>query len=73
MTNIKESFMSGIQFVVDNKGTKTAVIIDLSKYADIWEDFYDNLIARHRANEPRESLKTVERRLRRAGKLNARV
>lgn len=65
--------MSGIQFVVDNKGTKTAVIIDLRKCADIWEDFYDSLIARHRVNEPRESLKTVERRLRRAGKLNGRV
>ena len=68
--NIGEYFMSGIQFVVDNKGTKTAVIIDLSKFADVWEDFYDSLIARRRANEPRESLKSVKRRLRRAGKLN---
>ncbi len=62
--------MSGIQFIVNDKGTKTAVIIDLRKCGDIWEDFYDRLIARRRVNEPRESLKTVERHLRRAGKLN---
>lgn len=62
--------MSGIQFVVDEKGAKTAVIIDLSKCADIWEDFYDTLTAHQRADEPRESLDSVKKRLRRAGKLN---
>ena len=59
-----------IQFVVDDKGARTAVIIDLTKCADIWEDFYDTLIAHRRANEPRESLNSVKKRLRRAGKLN---
>jgi PHD/YefM family antitoxin component YafN of YafNO toxin-antitoxin module len=62
--------MSGIQFVIDDKGAKSAVIIDLNKYADVWEDFYDTLIAHQRANEPRESLHSVKKRLRRAGKLN---
>lgn len=62
--------MSDIQFVVDEKGTKTAVIIDLSKCADVWEDFYDTLIAHQRAEEPRETLKSVKKRLRRSGKLN---
>jgi hypothetical protein len=62
--------MSGIQFVVDAKGDKTAVIIDLKKYSDVWEDFYDTLVARRRAREPRESLAAVKARLRRAGKLN---
>jgi len=62
--------MSGIQFVIDEKGVKSAVIIDLSKYADLWEDFYDTLIAHQRRNEPRESLQSVRKRLRRAGKLN---
>jgi len=62
--------MSGIQFVVDDKGTKTAVIIDLNECADVWEDFYDSLIAHKRVNEPRESLHSVKKRLRRAGKLN---
>jgi hypothetical protein len=62
--------MGGIQYVVDAKGTKTAVVIDLSKFADVWEDFYDSLISHRRVNEPRESLRSVKRHLRRKGKLN---
>ncbi len=54
--------MSDIQFVVDEKGAKTAVIIDLNKCADVWEDFYDTLIAHQRAKEPRESLHSVKKR-----------
>ena len=37
--------MSGIQFVVDAKGAKTAVVIDLKKFGGLWEDFYDTLVA----------------------------
>ena len=61
--------MSGVQFVVDRRGQKTAVVIDLRKHADLWEDFHDALLARQRANEPRESLAAVKRRLVQAGKL----
>jgi hypothetical protein len=35
----------------------------------VWEDFYDVLLARRRAHEPRESLASVKRRLIRSGKL----
>ncbi len=62
--------MNDIQYIVDDKGTKRAVIIDLDKFRDLWEDFYDSLIASRRANEPRESLNTVKKHLPRAGKLN---
>jgi hypothetical protein len=62
--------MEGIQFVTDKRGKKTAVQIDLKKHSDIWEDFYDALIAKRRANEPRESLQAVRERLRRQGKLS---
>jgi hypothetical protein len=62
--------MNDIQYIVDDDGTKRAVIIDLEKFRDLWEDFYDSLIARSRANEPRESLNTVKKHLSRAGKLN---
>lgn len=61
--------MTGIQFVVDKKGKKTAVIIDLKKQGQLWEDFYDSLVARMREHEPRESLKSVKQRLQRRGKL----
>ena len=62
--------MNDIQYIVDDKGTKRAVIIDLDKFRDLWEDFYDSLIAHSRADEPRESLNTVKKHLSRAEKLN---
>ena len=62
--------MEGIQFVTNDKGRKTAVMIDLQKYGELWEDFYDSLTARLRANEPRETLDSVKKRLRKRGKLS---
>jgi len=62
--------MEGIQFVTNDKGDKVAVMIDLQKYGELWEDFYDSLTARSRANEPRETLVFVKKRLRKLGKLN---
>jgi hypothetical protein len=59
--------MKGIQFVVDDKGEKTAVLIDLQEYGALWEDFYDCLIAHARADEPRESLAEVREQLRQQG------
>jgi len=61
--------MEGVQFIVNSKGQKTGVLIDLKKHGDLWEDLYDSLLARRRKNEPRESLPTVKQRLRRQGKL----
>lgn len=62
--------MEGIQFVTNDKGDKTAVLIDLRKYGELWEDIYDSLTARQRAREPRESLQSVKKRLRKQAKLN---
>ena len=62
--------MKGIQFVTGEKGKKTAVLIDLKKHGKLWEDFYDNLIADQRENEPRETLESVERKFRQEGKVN---
>lgn len=63
--------MEGVQFIVNNKGQRTGVLIDLKRHRDLWEDLYDGLLARQRKNEPRESLKAVRQRLRRRGKLAA--
>ena len=60
--------MRGVQFLVDDDGEKTAVLIDLKKNAELWEDFYDVAVARSRAKEPRESLESVRQRLRLRGK-----
>jgi len=51
--------LSGIQFVIDERGEKTAVQINLKQYGDLWEDFYDALLAQARAVEPRETLAEV--------------
>ena len=63
--------LEGIQFVTNATGEKTAVLIDLGQYGEIWEDFYDALIARQRENEPRESLESVRETLQQEGKLDA--
>jgi hypothetical protein len=38
--------MPGVQFIVDEHGCKTAVVIDRKKNANLWEDFYDRALAR---------------------------
>ncbi|GBF81445.1 hypothetical protein AsFPU1_2858 [Aphanothece sacrum FPU1] len=40
-----------IQFVVDEKGEKKAVLIDLNEWGELWEDFYDIAVSRARKNE----------------------
>ena len=62
--------MKGIQYIVNEKGDKTSVLIDLKEHGDLWEDIYDTLVAQSRAEEPRESLESVKRRLRKQGKLS---
>ena len=62
--------MQGIQYVTDDKGQKIAVQINLKKFGEIWEDFFDNLLARQRADEPRESIDSVKERLKKQGKLS---
>ena len=37
--------------------------INLRKFGEIWEDFFDNLLSRQRAEEPRESIESVRERL----------
>ena len=63
--------MKGVQFVVNERGEKTAVVIDLRRHSEVWEDFYDATVARQRQGEPRETLESVKRRLRRRGKLRS--
>jgi len=43
--------MNGIQYMVDEKGRKVAVQIDLKKYGSPWEDFWDGLISESRRKE----------------------
>jgi hypothetical protein len=63
--------MEGIQFVTNDKGEKVAVLIDLARHGEMWEDIYDQLLAEERANDKRLPYDTVRRRLVRSGKLRA--
>jgi hypothetical protein len=60
--------MKGVQFVMNDRGEKTAVLIDLQKHGDIWEDFWDVATAEGRKKEPRESLEAVKKRIAGNGK-----
>lgn len=62
--------MKGVQFLVDAEGQKTGVFIDLKKNPGLWEDFYDRVLAESREHEPRESLESVKKRLRRRRRVN---
>ena len=61
--------MKGISYLIDEAGKKTAVVIDLKKMANFWEDFYDAYIVDKRVSEPRISLYEAEKSLKKAGKL----
>lgn len=53
----------GIDFVLDGAGRKKAVLIDLRRHSEVWEDVFDSLVAEKRRQEPRESLASVRRRI----------
>ena len=65
--------MEGVQLVMNDKGQKLAVLIDLQKHGELWEDLYDSLTARLRAQEPRETLAEAKKGLRRRGQLSRRL
>ena len=44
--------MKGVQFVVDEKGITTSLLIDINEISEEWQDFIDGLIAESRKDEP---------------------
>jgi len=55
--------LKGVEFVVDEAGNKKAVLINLKGRQELWEDFYDTALAQERAEEPRESLEEVKKKV----------
>jgi hypothetical protein len=53
-------FMTGIQFITDDKGRKTAAVIDLKKHKALWEDIQDVLVSQSRRHETSIPLETVK-------------
>jgi hypothetical protein len=55
--------MRGVQFVINEDGEKTAVLLDLQEWGELWEDFYDILVSRSRAQEEPVSWAALETEL----------
>lgn len=60
--------MEGINYVTDDNNERIAVQIDLRKYGELWEDFYDSLIAELRKNEEKIPFDEVVNNLKSSGK-----
>jgi hypothetical protein len=65
--------MPGVEFLVNNRGQRRAVLIDLKKHGALWEDLYDAYLVNTRRREPRESLAQVKRLLQRPAKRRSRA
>jgi len=61
--------MSGIQYVTDEKGQRVAVLIDLKKHRELWEDIEDLLVSRSRRHEKQVPLEKVKAGVVKSGKL----
>jgi hypothetical protein len=65
--------MTGIQFITDDTGRKTAAVIDLKKHKMLWEDIQDVLVSRSRRHEKRVPLAKMKTELIRTRKLRRSV
>jgi hypothetical protein len=61
--------MKGISFVTNDANKKVAVLIDLKEHGDLWEDFYDGLIAEQRKDDELISLDQLKQELKNEGRL----
>ncbi len=55
--------LKGVQYIVDEKGRKKAVILSLEEWGELWEDIYDILVAESRRNEPTVAWETLKAEL----------
>ncbi len=57
------------QYIVNEKGKKTALILPIEKYEELMEDLYDLAIVAERRNEPTITFGELNQRLRKDGLL----
>jgi hypothetical protein len=55
--------MKGVKYYYDEQGEPTAVLIDLKKNPEVWEDFRDIMILEKRRGEPSETAEEVKAKL----------
>jgi hypothetical protein len=61
--------MKGVQYAFDHLGEIQAVIIDVKRHRQLWEDIQDILVVRKRRHEKPIPLDQVKKDLRKKGKL----
>jgi hypothetical protein len=61
--------MGGIQFLTDEKGHKTAAVLDLKVHRALWEDIQDVLVSKSRRSEKSVPLAKVKAELIANGRL----
>jgi hypothetical protein len=52
--------LKGIQYLVDDSGKRTAVVIDLEEWGELWEDIYDVIVSESRKIEPTVPWETLK-------------
>jgi len=57
------------QYIVDQKGKKTAVVIPLQEYEELLEDLHDLAIIAERRDEPTIPFEKLKKRLKKDGLL----
>jgi PHD/YefM family antitoxin component YafN of YafNO toxin-antitoxin module len=57
------------QYLVNEKGQKTAVVIPIEKYEELLEDLHDLAVVAERRDEPTISFEELKERLRKDGLL----
>ena len=55
--------LKGVQYIVDGSGKRTAVVIDLDEWGEVWEDLYDVLVSEARQSEPTIAWETLKSEL----------
>lgn len=61
--------MTGVQFITDESGQKTAAVLDLKLHKALWEDIEDVLVSRSRRHERGVPLERVKADLIARGRL----
>ncbi len=59
----KEMITEDVQYVVDEKGDRTAVIVPIGEYEELIEDLHDLAIIAERREEPTVSLDELRKKL----------
>lgn len=56
------AMLKGVQYLVDESGERTAVVLSLTEWGELWEDFHDVLVSESRKDESAIAWETLKLR-----------